>query len=80
MLQHCATAAGQVFYLFVFNLFIRLSREYQRGKYHCTVDLLFDWFGLVCFPYKKQTKNVSSHTADYKPVKQEVNATVILPS
>jgi hypothetical protein len=25
------------------------SREYLRGKYHCTVDLLFDWFGLVCF-------------------------------
>ncbi len=20
------------------------TREYQRGKYHCTVDLLFDWF------------------------------------
>jgi len=19
------------------------------GKYHCTVDLLFDWFRLVCF-------------------------------
>jgi len=26
-----------------------LTREYLRGKYHCTVDLLFDWFGLVCF-------------------------------
>jgi len=25
------------------------NREYQRGKYHCTVDLLFDWFWLVCF-------------------------------
>ncbi len=21
----------------------------KRGKYHCTVDLLFDLFGLVCF-------------------------------
>jgi hypothetical protein len=21
-------------------------REYQRGKYHCTADLLFDWFGI----------------------------------
>ncbi len=20
----------------------------KRGKYHCTVDLLFDWIGLVC--------------------------------
>ena len=24
------------------------TREYQRGKYHCTVDLLFDWFGIIC--------------------------------
>jgi len=22
--------------------------EYQRGKYHCTVDLLFDWLGISC--------------------------------
>jgi hypothetical protein len=28
---------------------------------------------------KIKTKNVSSHTADSKPVKQEVNGTVILP-
>jgi hypothetical protein len=45
------------------------------GKYHCADDLLFDWFGLVCFAIK--TKIVSSHTADSKPVKQEVNSTVI---
>jgi hypothetical protein len=49
-----------------------------RGKYHCTIDLLFDWFGLVCCANKK-TKIVSRHTADSKPVKQEVNSTVILP-
>jgi hypothetical protein len=24
------------------------SREYYRGKYHCTIDLLFDWFGISC--------------------------------
>ena len=47
------------------------------GKYHCTVDLLFDWFGLVCFANKN--KIVSCHTANSKPVKQEVNGTVILP-
>jgi len=47
------------------------------GRYHCTVDLLFDWLGLVCFKIK--TKIVSSHTVDSKPVKQEVNGTVILP-
>ena len=23
-------------------------REYLRGKYHCTIDLLFDWFGISC--------------------------------
>ncbi len=22
------------------------AREYWRGKYHCTIDLLFDWFGI----------------------------------
>jgi hypothetical protein len=25
-----------------------------KGKYHCTVDLLFDWFGLVCFAIKNK--------------------------
>ncbi len=30
----------------------------KRGKYHCTVDLLFDWFGLVCFANKN--KNLSA--------------------
>ncbi len=49
----------------------------KGGKYHCTIDLLLDWFGLVCFANK--TKIVSSHRADSKPVKQEVNGTVILP-
>jgi hypothetical protein len=24
------------------------------GKYHCTIDLLFDWFGLVCFANKNK--------------------------
>ncbi len=23
-----------------------------KGTYHCTIDLLFDWFGLVCFGNK----------------------------
>ncbi len=26
-----------------------LSQGILKGKYHCTVDLLFDWFGIVCF-------------------------------
>jgi hypothetical protein len=25
-----------------------------KGKYHCTIDLLFDWFGLVCFANKNK--------------------------
>jgi hypothetical protein len=25
-----------------------LTREYYRGTYHCTIDLLFDWFGISC--------------------------------
>ena len=47
------------------------------AKYHCTIDLLFDWFGFVCFANKY--KIASCHTADYKPVNQEVIGTVILP-
>ncbi len=54
-----------------------LYREYYRGKYHYTIVPLFDWFGLDCLQIK--TKIVSCHTADSKPVKQEVNSTVILP-
>jgi hypothetical protein len=48
------------------------------GKYDCTIDPLYDWFGLVCFANK--TIIVSSHTANSKAVKLEVNGTVILPS
>ncbi len=24
------------------------NREYLTGKYHCTIDLLLDWFGISC--------------------------------
>jgi hypothetical protein len=41
---------------------LSLAREYKRGKYHCTIDLLFDWFGIscmttdnFCFLFAKQT-------------------------
>ncbi len=27
---------------------IRWAREYWRGKHHCTIDLLCDWFGISC--------------------------------
>ncbi len=35
------------------------TREYKRGRYHCTVDLLFDWFGLVCFANKNKNYQLS---------------------
>jgi hypothetical protein len=30
------------------------NQEYKRGRYHLTIDLLFDWFGLVCFANKNK--------------------------
>jgi hypothetical protein len=38
-----------------------LVQEILKGKYHCTIDLLFDWFGISCmttdnlFLFAKQT-------------------------
>ncbi len=55
----------------------RLTQGILKGKYHCTIDLLFDLFGLVFLQIK--TKIVSCHTADSTPDKQEVNRTMILP-
>ncbi len=47
-----------------------------RGKYHCTIDLLF---GLDQSIFQIKTKIVTCHAADSKLVKEEVNGTVILP-
>jgi hypothetical protein len=30
-----------------------------KGMYHCTGDLLFDWFGLVCFANKNKNSQLS---------------------
>jgi hypothetical protein len=48
------------------------TREHQMGEVslHCWPPV---WVSLFC------KKNVSCHTADSKPVKQEVDSTVILP-
>jgi hypothetical protein len=35
------------------------AREYLREKYNCTIDLLFDWFGLVCFADKNKNCQLS---------------------
>jgi hypothetical protein len=41
---------------------VEVSQGILRGEYHCTVDLLFDWFGIscmttdnFCFLFAKQT-------------------------
>jgi hypothetical protein len=44
-----------------------------------TVPLTFCFTGLDYSVLQINTKIVSCHTADSKPVKQEVNGTVILP-
>jgi hypothetical protein len=50
----------------------------KEGSITVPLTSPFDWFGLVCFANK--TYIVSCHTAaDSKPVKQEVNGTVLLP-
>ncbi len=35
------------------------SGNTKRGKYHCTIDLLFDLFGLVCFANKNKNCQLS---------------------
>jgi hypothetical protein len=45
------------------------------GKYYCTVDLLFDWFGISG---KTTDIFVFICNKDYKPVKPEVNGIVKL--
>ncbi len=46
-------------YLAIVIYDLGLSREYLRGKYHCTIDLLFGWFGLVCFVNKNKNFQLS---------------------
>jgi hypothetical protein len=36
-----------------------LDREYLRGKYRYTIDLLFDWFGLASFANKNKNCQLS---------------------
>jgi len=49
----------------------------KGGKYHCTIDLLFDWFGISCITPDNSCFYLQT---DYsKPIKQEVNGTMILP-
>jgi hypothetical protein len=36
-----------------------LNQGILKGKYHCTIDLLFDWSGLVCFANKNKKCQLS---------------------
>jgi hypothetical protein len=36
-----------------------IAQGILKGEYHCTIDLLFDWFGLVCFANKNKNCELS---------------------
>jgi hypothetical protein len=40
-------------------ILVGLAREYERGKYHCTIDPVFGWFGLVCFANTNKNRQLS---------------------
>ncbi len=50
--QNLAAMMSHSFHNFAFCHLVLLSGNTKGGKYRCTVDLLFDWFGLVCFAKK----------------------------
>ncbi len=41
---------------------IHYCREYWRGKYHCTIELLFDWFWSVCFANKNKNCQIPNQS------------------
>ncbi len=45
---------GESFYAWLALFYSLPIAGILKGKYHCTVDLLFDWFGLVCFANKNK--------------------------
>ncbi len=49
-----------------------------KGTYHCTIDLLFDWFRINCMTTEFLFVCICK-TDKSKPVKQEINSTVIPP-
>ena len=53
-----------------------VAREHLKGNYHCTVDLLFDQFRNILCAWCTEFCTAQRHIP--KPVKQEVNRTVIL--
>ncbi len=41
------------------EMFTEIWQAGNTKGYHCTVDLLFDWFGLVCFANKNKNCHLS---------------------
>jgi hypothetical protein len=74
---HCCVSLSLVLSRIFCQWKYGLRQGILKGKYHCSIDLRFDWFRLVCFANKMRI--ASYHRADSKRVKQEVNGTVILP-
>ncbi len=56
---------------------MHLSREYWREKYRCTIDLLFDRFGLACFA--NENKNCQLPYSWFQTIQTE-GQLYILPS
>ncbi len=46
-------------------------------KYHCTIDLLFDWFGISCMTTDNFSFNLQNRLIQTSPTGG--NGTVILP-
>ncbi len=62
----------------LFSLLLNIMTGNTKGG-SITVPLTSCWTGLDSSVLQIKTKIVSSYTADSKPVKQEVNSTLILP-
>jgi len=65
------------FWLIWYPNVISIFREHLKGKYHCSVDYLFDQFSYVPLCSIKFRSPSIKYIS--KPPKQEVNRTVILP-
>ncbi len=49
------------------------------GKYHCTIDLLFDWFGIGCMTTDNFYFYLQNRLIQTSQTGAEVNGTVIFP-
>ncbi len=69
MLSVVALAVRLINKMFLLETSIYSLQGILKGKYHCTVDLLFDWFGLVCFTNKNKNSQTGgqwySHTSTF---------------